>query len=344
MSDTTKIDPKKLRQAMDAQRLTASKLAERSGVSSKTITRFLNPPEGRGKRPRGETVYALANALDVLPDAIMEPQRRPRGTADKHNADAAGSTEGASKIDQSQLNIRVDAKARNAATIIAKRYGITIKQMFMLAPVLFLHAAEESLARRQEQLDAIETHEREIWASSENLSHLTPLVRSNPYAQNIAPNERASITSRDIFAKEIIRFKDAEIGSEELYEDPESENPFSTYLKSVLEKYQDYITFNGFSDETSFTRYELSESVIRSHFDNGDQCTDQAIRDVKAGHIGLYEVPNNVDMIGWINNESRVRGENSKAPLDPETLERRFKLLGLDIRKPDHKAEEHSHD
>lgn len=135
-----KIQPKILRDLMDEKGLTRAALAKESGVVTKTISRLMKPPADRGKRPRRDTIQSIAKALETTPEFLCGKVSRdiqPKKNVPEDAYETLGL--------KTQLNVRVDHATRNAMALVCRRYGVKPHQIVMLAPLLFLCVAEQSL-------------------------------------------------------------------------------------------------------------------------------------------------------------------------------------------------------
>ncbi|WP_423247973.1 helix-turn-helix domain-containing protein [Thermus hydrothermalis] len=66
---TTRLDPAKLRRAMERAGLKPAELAHKAGLSSGTVRAYLSG--ARGKRPSFSVILALANALGLRPEDLL---------------------------------------------------------------------------------------------------------------------------------------------------------------------------------------------------------------------------------------------------------------------------------
>ncbi|GAA5264742.1 hypothetical protein ACOSOMT5_P1167 [Acidiphilium sp. MT5] len=328
-----RIDKNALKQAMNAKRMAPKVLAEKSGLSPKTIGRLLDPPAGRGKRPQHvETVMALAEALDVSPDFLTGEIRR-------NSSAPVPSKEGADSwcSPHSQINVRIDHATRNAIHIIAARYGVKIQQIVKLAPLLFLCVAEQSLAQRQTRLEALAQNEQEAFEIGKGLRHLSNLIWANPYREEITECERASIDKRDIFARDLFEKTD-EVCSQSFYDNEYSGNPFAIFLKDFARGSTPLIQVDQCgpdADTTSFTTEKLFAELY----------PDDPIlaRGLANGTVGLHEIPTEIrgseSVKKWLRDKIEERVEEIK-----KSMKNTEQIIAPGIRRSSNSLVENDHE
>jgi transcriptional regulator with XRE-family HTH domain len=204
------LNPKALVEARKRKRWTQSQLSEatKPQINVSTISRI---ERGKPYRVRESTLKQFAAALEVPPKDLCE-----------------GATS-----EPDLVKVPMGVGARNALTLVAKRYGVSRRTIIELAPLLFYIAAEQSLIGRRNRL-------KEIREAAHSLDHLRSRVRHLPY--NLAAYgdealdvEAASIEHRDLFGRKIATEVNEFSGSrDEVYNDDE-ENPFAAFLTDALE-------------------------------------------------------------------------------------------------------------
>ncbi len=176
------INPQKLKAVREAQSLSQDQLAEASGVSKKQISRLEQGT--KLNKCHSTTFLRLAAALRVSeaedltkpPEADQEAQLAALGVKRAY----------VYMTDQDRLHYR----------FLEDRYGVQAQSILRAAPLLFLIAAEISLAERKKSLSAFENALGEV--PEHNLEHLRD-VRIGIYrAEEAASAERQSIEARDL--------------------------------------------------------------------------------------------------------------------------------------------------
>ena len=142
-----KIDPERLRTLREQKGLSRLKLAERSGISERTIQRLENEPH-RSQKSQGHTLNNLAKALGVkekpgiLTGDLPLPNLAKAPTGDNP--------------DRVQIGAQIAPKTRLAYDLIKRRYGVNATEIINMAPLFFTLLAEGSLAWRRKKLKEVE--------------------------------------------------------------------------------------------------------------------------------------------------------------------------------------------
>ena len=288
--------PKVLRDLMDEKGLTSAALAEQSGVAAKTVSRLLNPPQGRGKRPRLQTIKTISDALGTTPGIlcgnVVKNSQQKRTLADEaYEADWL----------KTQINVRVDHGTRNAMSLICRRYGVKPYQVVMLAPLLFHCLAELSLKRRLNRLNEIETKQAEVEAMRDNFRHLHACLWVNATGGEIFFAEKESIVKGNIFADDILDIESfTGPASDEFYEDENSVNPFSNFISDFVSDACENARFDGFDRSSSGACYTFDESLALDYV-KGNKSIAHAIVN---GVVGIHEIPTDLrdqnDRLNWL--------------------------------------------
>lgn len=213
------VDANVLRELRHEKGWSLKDLADRAKVDKKTIHML-----ERGKRPgaQQETINRLCRELGVSEAVLTGLTPRPRPEAsDPINP-------------KSQFNTRIDTAARNAVSLVALRYGVTASQIVELAPFLFFWAAERSLKRRKERLNAVE---QALW-QVEEMRERFPHLPNTGFCHDIESlhYEERSIEKRDLFAAIV---DEAPIHQSDPNYDEASSNPFAAFLKEVATEVED---------------------------------------------------------------------------------------------------------
>ena len=213
---TMKINPKTLEKLREIRGLDQQALAERAGVSSRTILRIEIGESGETRR---STVEQIAKALRVKDVKVLAQE--PESEAVKEAVSEAlkkPEEEGEPRRNPlfpffQQVKLRFNSETILAYGLVAEQYGVETRQIIKTAPLLFTLLAEMSLAARRRRLEDME-------AAFEHFpKHLIPRSWLDLDA------ERASIGQRDIFTRHI---HEHELNKS--YYNEEFRNPFNDFL------------------------------------------------------------------------------------------------------------------
>ncbi len=278
------IEPSRLKELRKSKRLTQKELGKKSKINEQTISRL---ERGESERVRRGTVDSLCKVFDV--DASVLAGKAPM--PDRERQDGLESI----LWRKSQLNHRITDTSRNALTLVAMRYQIPTAKIYEIAPFLFLWAAEQSLRRREERLDNLESKWEEVESARDQFSHLSSLVAYSSTAQEIKDEERKSIKSRDLFGsllEEIFYAK-------EDY-DEDTENPFTVFLSDLATQLGDLAEFDRWSAVGSPDYRVCPDEAAK--LVGGDEKT---AREILAGNVALHEMPKKL----WKADATKERAE-----------------------------------
>jgi len=280
---TQSIDPQRLRTYRERRGWTLATLAKESKVSKATLYRLeevksLAPTQARSLGTRMETLNKLAKALRVERGILTGELPMPQ-TATKHTAEPP--------TERSQLNVKTSDAVRNAFSLVSLRYGISVARIAEIAPVLFVIAAEASLRRRENLLEAFEERRKAMEEFSVKFPHLPEcfaLARND--VESAVSAEEDSINQRDILARKLPGEIFEYLGGESPDYDLRTDNPFVAYLSEALgEQAKD-----EYSDVKRFAAdgvdYSVCRDVARELADND---ADLAAR-ILAGKVLLHEM------------------------------------------------------
>ena len=213
-----KIDPDCLRTLRQQKRLTRAQLADRSGITERTIQRLENEPQ-ISQKSREDTLHRLAKALSVEPGVLTGELSLPEsGKTPTDNPDRV------------QIGAQIAPKTRLAYDLIKRRYGVSATETINLAPLFFVLLAEGSLARRREKLkEAEETYDRLHQIDVSWLSLPTFYEMDDYICGGVAGSEADSIDKADLFGKYL---NNDVIGTPF---DTSTENPFADYLRKLVD-------------------------------------------------------------------------------------------------------------
>jgi transcriptional regulator with XRE-family HTH domain len=245
-----------------------TKIAGQAKIDKQTISRL---ERGAGGDARGRTIQQLARALGVQP-AVLTGES-PVSHADSDSGPSAP---------KSQFNVRVSRSARNAFTLLSQRYPIQPWQIVELAPFLFFWAAETSLRRRREAIDQFERARSDLVNRGRDIPHVFAAydLWDAPIEEKLTAAERASIDIGDLFGKAVFE-------ETALWPGPDAEDPFSVFLRNLIEDFDDDVEFNGWDWEDGSPDYRVCvESATR--LAGGDESLAEMIL---RGFVALHEMP-----------------------------------------------------
>lgn len=212
-----RIDPERLRHLRRLKQLTIEQLAEKSGISSRTLHR-LESNSSTALRTRDRTVIQISKAMGVEADVLTGSKALPDGAQ----------FDPAVPRSPVRVNLRMFPEKRLAAELVARRYGVRPSALFNIAPLLFTLIAEASLQWRREKLES--TSEAVNLLKSvrgcEHVSRIAFVGASRVEEQLLY--ERKSIEQEDLFGH------DTGYDHRDLGYDPDETNPFADYLGEMV--------------------------------------------------------------------------------------------------------------
>lgn len=202
-----KIDPTRLKAIRKGRKLTIAALAERSGVSVRSIKKYESPSEGKSSQPNQRTIEELCKTLNV---------ERGHLTGELDLPSDLKKTEG--KPTRRSVSLRFGRKQE--LELIHRVYGLKPEQVINMAPFLFVLLAEGSLKWRRSKLKGIEN----ALDDCRDINHLSFLWESIHDFSEYMDLEHSSINQRDILGNRLFDF--------DVYPNFEQDhgNPFSDYL------------------------------------------------------------------------------------------------------------------
>src|SRR5215831_10548536 len=180
------IDPERLRQMRKLCELTQDELAQKAQPLNKQRVYQL---ESRRCRVRKGTLERLAIALRVEPGVLTGEKPIPKA-ASRVTASPDGT----------RLNVRVGASIRNAFLEVSEQYGVPVRWIAQIAPLLFVIVAEASLKRRRKKVEELkaERDRYEERISDLGLDYLDFPTNTNE-ENRIIYYEEESINRNDLF-------------------------------------------------------------------------------------------------------------------------------------------------
>jgi transcriptional regulator with XRE-family HTH domain len=277
------VDGLALRRLRELRGLSREALGKQLGVDQRTVARW----ERREVDPRKAMIDRLCSALKTDEDTLAG--RKPLASEEPKPEDV-------------RLGFRVSAAARNAYTLVARRYEVDEGDLAELAPLMFALLAEASLHWRRARLErltqALQTFEREIKSS-----HLEDLdFADGRYSSYALGDEEESLAKHDIFGQMI-----TDVHGRGL-----RKNPFMLFLNYLIAKSNGLV--EPLSDDEDFP--PLSYCVCRTEVNSLLDGQEDAVHEVLVGWALLHEMPKELlekgtpaERAAWI----RERAEPARA-------------------------------
>lgn len=268
----TKVIAQRVGKLREAKGWKRKELARYAKCSPKIIERM--EAEGYPGGFRLENITNVATALSVAPGVLTGELPMPSDPVDRRAPPG-----------ESSVTIRLQHHVRNAAALIALRYGVRAALPFELAPLLFVLHAEQSQAKRKARLAEI----RDAYASRCSLlnhfRHLPVHAVFDPVAEEAYEAETASIERRDLFGSGI---EDHGSLRDEAWHDDYDEdahNPFAATLRELA------VDLGAPASVEEIGRIRPQYRLCRDEalaFAGGEEELADAIQD---GSVALYELP-----------------------------------------------------
>ena len=264
------IDGKALLAARQKKAWTQAELSEATKIDISTISRI---ERAKPTRVRGRTLKVLASALGVVPDSLCRT----------------------SEVERDTMKMDLTYVARNALTLVARRYGIEPEEIVEMAPLLFFVAAEQSLQERRGRI-------AELRASADVLARLQSEVPHLPL-KNMGIDEdkvgweEISINENDIFGG-------VSDGDEPDGYDREKQNPFVMFLRDKLAKVSNWsflaekIEWDPELRPNYWVCLEEAAAIV-----GGDE---EALRAILVGEAALHKMPEGSpeEKAAWVRGEA----------------------------------------
>lgn len=276
-----KIDPNRLRTLRKEKGLTRPKLAERSGLSERTIQRLENEPD-RSQKSQEHTLNSLAKALGVEKEPGVLTGELPLPESNNAPADTLGRV---------QIGAKITPKARLAYDLIKRRYGVNATEIINMAPLFFVLLAEgcltqqrETLKKAKEAIDLLDQAESESGISMMGVAIIG--------VEDACTLIEGALDKPDIFGEHLF--------SDSYFIDPFDStegNPFANYLRKLAEERNNTGVVNvdngtldlgGVSrSKYKFPYYDICGDEL-DHIANG---SPNAKRTLETGCARLSEIP-----------------------------------------------------
>lgn len=296
-----RINPITLRVERTRKGLSLDKLADRSRIDKQTIYRI---ESGKLKRNGNTVIEKLSRALGVTEEELCSSHI------------ATTSELGAEEVDQllrsSQLNLRVSDRARNALSLTAARYKVSLSQIVEIAPLLFCWVAEKSLEQRQKVIDDIKQKNLDLASIEQSHLHPTGFMFHNR-SETIFNAEQKSVSLNDIFGK-LIDGDGYESYLPDDYDEAKN-NPFAAYLQKLTENLKDATVLEGCEifeewDPDDSPNYSVCQSTALSYVANDNEAAECILE----GSVPLHKIPKELkeknkgeERAKWIREEAAAR-------------------------------------
>jgi transcriptional regulator with XRE-family HTH domain len=211
------LNPETLKTLREKNNLTQAELAELCHCQSETVGRW---ERGESKIRRQRYKDGLCKALGVTWEALCRPYQAGNDTKANRVVD-----DGREAILRN-LNARVSHHAHQAFTLASQRYGCRIADIVELAPLLFMIAAEQSLADREEKRSALHDKRKEYEEMQDELPQFASVISVDNELDEIDTAEQKAIEQRKVFGCDHWRPWD--------WNSPDND-PFARYLRRLVE-------------------------------------------------------------------------------------------------------------
>lgn len=296
-----RINPTALRIARDKKGLSLEKLADRSRIDKQSIFRI---ESGKLKRNGKTVVENLSKALGITEDELCASSNSGAPEVKEEELDEL--------LSSSQLNLLVSDRARNALSLSAARYKVSLSQIVEIAPLLFCWAAEKSLEQRQKVIDAIKQKNIDLASIEQSHLHPTSFMFHNR-SEAIFDAEQKSVNLNDIFGKLI----DGDGYESYLPDDYDGarNNPFATYLRKLAENLNDATVLEGCEifeewDPDGSPNYNVCQSTALSYVANDEIAAVYILE----GYVPLHKIPKELreknkgeERAKWIRDKAAAR-------------------------------------
>ncbi len=273
------VDGDALRFQRDRRGFSRRQLAEKSGISVRTIERL----EGSDERasPRPMTVNRLAKALQVKP---IEFAHSPEGEAPDPTSFAQ----------KHEVWLEVSQQVGIAYDLVCQRYGVQRFEIIKLAPVLFTLLAERSLQWRKRMLEEMS----DALEKAENLQDENPHLwfgfKEDRHYWGLEAEEE-SIERLDILGRHAAQH----VGEEYNFKLEDGITPFLNYLRMLADEidHPGVIDLSEVSDPKGLDWFGSSNldkkecKVCAREFERLTGGSEEAEFALRVGKVALSEIP-----------------------------------------------------
>lgn len=265
------VDGKALLDARRKKEWTQAELSEATKIDVSTISRI---ERAKPTRVRGRTLKVLASTLGVAPESLCR----------------------APEVERDTMTMDLTYTARNALTLVARRYGIEPEKIVEVAPLLFFIAAEQSLQERQGRLAKLRASADALLRLQSGVPHL-PLNMGNH--EDIVGWEEISLNEHDVFGGVVD-------GVEPDGYDHAKQNPFVTFLRDKLARVSnwsllaEHIEWDPELWPSYWICIEEAVAIV------GDD--QKALQAILEGEVALHEMPGDKgspeEKAAWVREEA----------------------------------------
>lgn len=257
--------------------LSQEDLAEKAGVSRKTISRIENG-EADPQKVRIVTVERLAKALSTTPEELAaDPNKDSVNEASMR------------RWGYRKVNTYLHGDTALSLALVEQRYGISAKRQLDMAPLFTALLAEMSLRDRRQKLEDLSNAFEEYSANFP--AHLSHGEVARTDFDNAYRDEKESISSRDLFGRHIQKSAE-EHGYAVWPFEPEVSNPFVDFLKEMAKTLELNIR-DSLDDEPRILEDGLPEAACAFHEQIQEICDDNdwARLAIQHGYARIRDIP-----------------------------------------------------
>ena len=275
-------------------------------MSQKTISRI----EGGDEPPggfRASTIKKLEQALKLAPGTLAQPP--DPGSTDMTKPGMLG---------RRKVTMYLSHDTALHYGLVARRYGVSARALFDIAPLCFALVAEQSLAKRRRRLAEVEAAIDAYLTLLPN--HLPHGYVAENDAMDAIEDERASLRANDLFASKM-----PGDGSNSPYEmahayNPAESNPFFEFLQGSVDELgiADIIDLEWVNESTLLPEFALCQSEL-DQITGGNHWAKVALR---WGYVRLGDIPEKLrsddataDRAAWL--EAHVPAEERERLSQP---------------------------
>ena len=237
------------------------------------------------------------------------------------------------------VSLKAAPALRLAYDLVERRYGATSKDLFVLAPLLFVLLAEGSLTSRREKLE----NAKQACAALEEMAKHNPTLYFGKHQSVVRQGiseEQASIDAADVLGREV-RDSDWSVGHG-FSEDDTNITPFADYLEELAKDLKQPLVVNFDSllladqglDPWGANPYE----VCRGELNEAAGGSPKAVAALQWGDTRLSEIPEEL--------MARDAGEERRAWLEDKLSEdaRKYTEWVYWVREQDKRYQEQQED
>jgi transcriptional regulator with XRE-family HTH domain len=295
------IDGQILKKLRTSYKMTQDELARAANIAKDTVSRL-----ERGEQPgTGRSGKALAKALGV-DLAVLTGEAKMSAPDDDTWLDRF----------TYPLDVRVEGDVQNAYELTALRYRISVEQIVKVAPLLFVLAAERSLARRKRLLAELEAAVGQADDIASKFPHLPTTFLPSHAVNEAMGAEEESIAALDILAD---RLEDDGIWTFSEHKDAYDQSNDNPFVQALREEAK----LAGVAEITSFSSFDVDFRVCEAEAKRIALGDTTLADDILSGATRLKEMPEALwasdaieDRLAWLRQKSAERQANSRKLLE----------------------------